>query len=210
VRAVVVVGAGGHAKVCIELLRAAGEEIAWCIGGDDAVGDCLGVPVLGGDQHLSQLRGRGFERAFVAIGDNTARRRLGDELQALGYELVNAVSPSAVVSPSARLGVGVAVMAGVVINADAEIEDLAIVNTAATIDHDCRVGVAAHVAPQCGLAGNVEVGVCTFVGVGSSVIPGVHIGDHVMVGAGAVVISDVDDGATVVGVPARALDRQGR
>jgi UDP-perosamine 4-acetyltransferase len=110
-----------------------------------------------------------------------------------------------VVSPSASIGRGVAIMAGVVVNANAAIDDLAIVNTGATIDHDCSIGVAAHIAPQSGLAGNVVVGACSFLGIGTKVIPGCRIGSNVMIGAGGVVISDVADGVTAVGVPIRVL-----
>jgi UDP-perosamine 4-acetyltransferase len=204
---IVVVGAGGHAKVCIELLRAMGEDVAFCIGGDDAVGDCVGVPVLAGDDHIAELRARGFDRAFIAVGNNRVRRKLGDDVAAAGYRLVNAVSPTAVVSPSARLGTGIAIMAGVVINAESTIGDLAIINTGATVDHDCAIGEAAHIAPQSALAGNVTVGTCSFLGIGTTVIPGCAIGDEVTIGAGGVVIADVPAGVTAVGVPVRVLER---
>jgi UDP-perosamine 4-acetyltransferase len=205
---IVVVGAGGHAKVCIELLRAMGEDVVFCIGGEDAVGDCLGVPILAGDDHIAELRTRGFDRAFIAVGNNRVRRKLGAEVVAAGYRLVNAVSPTAVVSPSARLGAGIAIMAGVVINAESTIGDLAIINTGATVDHDCSIGEAAHVAPQSALAGNVTVGACSFLGIGTIVVPGCDIGDEVMIGAGGVVIADVPAGVTAVGVPVRVLERE--
>jgi UDP-perosamine 4-acetyltransferase len=73
------------------------------------------------------------------------------------------------------------------------------------VDHDCRIGIAAHLAPQCALAGNVSVGAETFLGVGCKAIPGVLIGDNVVLGAGTVVISDIADGTRAVGVPARPI-----
>lgn len=201
------VGAGGHAKVCIELLQAMGETVAYCIAGDDAPATCLGVPVLAGDDQLARLRADGYGRAFIAIGANRVRARLGAAATGLGYELVNAVSPRAVVSPSARLGRGVAIMAGVVINADAAIGDLAIINTGATVDHDSVIGAAAHIAPQSALAGNVSVGDGSFLGVGSKVIPGMTIGAGATVGAGGVVIRDIAAGVTAVGVPAKPITK---
>ena len=204
-RQVVVVGAGGHASVCVELLRSAGDEVHCCIGQPDQTGYCVGAPVLGGDDHLIDLRDAGLRHAFVAIGENALRQRLATKVTAFGFELVNAVSPTAVVSPSARVGVGVAIMAGAVVNARTEIGDLVVINTGATVDHDCRIGPAAHIAPQSGLAGNVNVGERTFVGIGSSVIPEVTIGVDVMVGAGSVVLIDIPDTATAVGVPATVL-----
>lgn len=202
---VVVIGSGGHAKVCIELLRAMGKRVAFCIGGPEATGTCLGVPVLGGDEHLERLRSDGFMTTFVAIGDNALRQRLAASAVAQGFELVNAISPRAVVSPSARLGVGIAIMEGVVVNAETEISDLAIINTGATVDHDCRIGRSVHIAPQCGLAGNVIVGDRTFLGVGCSVVPEQTIGTDAIIGAGSVVITDLPDSVTAVGVPARVI-----
>lgn len=206
-QAVVMVGAGGHAKVCIELLQAMGETVAYCIAGDDAPAACLGVPVLAGDDQLARLRAEGYDRVFIAIGANRIRARLGAAATELGYALVNAISPRATVSPSARLGRGVAVMAGAVINADAVIGDLAIINTGATVDHDSIIGASAHIAPQSALAGNVSVGDGSFLGVGSKVIPGMTIGAGATVGAGSVVIRDIASGVTVVGVPAKPITK---
>ena len=204
---VIVVGAGGHAKVCIELLRAQGDSVAYCVGNPDSPDTCLGVPVLKNDEHLAALRKDGYEKAFIAIGSNSVRNKLAAKATQLGFGLVNAISPAAVVSPSATLGRGIAVMAGAVINAEAKISDLCIVNTGATIDHDCVIGEAVHVAPRCALAGNVHVGNFSFIGVGSKIIPEVHIGESVMVGAGSVVISNIGSATTVVGVPAKALHK---
>ncbi|WP_299454225.1 acetyltransferase [uncultured Pigmentiphaga sp.] len=201
---IIVIGDSGHAKVCIELLRAMGQRIAYCVGVTDAE-TCLGIPVLRGDEHLARLRAQGYDQAFVAVGVNATRRRLAAMVKNLGFRLVNAISPQAVVSPSAHLGEGIAVMAGAVINADTVIGNLVIVNTGACIDHDCHIGDAAHIAPTCGLAGNVAVGAESFLGIGCKVIPGVSIGSEVVLGAGTVVIDNIPDKVRAVGVPARVI-----
>ena len=203
-RGIIMIGAGGHAKVCIELFRAMGESVDYCIG-DHASGDCLGVAVLDGDEHIERLAGEGYRRAFIAIGANALRAKLAGKVLEKGFDLVSAVSPRAVVSPSARVGRGVAIMAGAVINAEADIGDLAIINTGTVIDHECRIGTSAHVAPQCGLAGNVKVGAYSFLGVGCKVIPEVTVGDGCIIGAGTVVICDIPSNTTAVGVPARLI-----
>jgi UDP-perosamine 4-acetyltransferase len=200
---VVVLGAGGHAKVVIEILRAMGERVDLCIGGADSPDTCAGVPVVRGDEHLHTLAARGYTRAFVAIGANAVRRQVGQDARDAGFTLIRAISPQAVISPSARIGEGVAVMAGAVLNAEAVVEDFAILNTGATVDHDCRIGAAAHVGPQCALAGQVQVGEGSFLGIGCKVIPLVTIGRDVVVGAGSVVIADLPDHVTALGVPAR-------
>jgi len=203
-KAIVVIGAGGHAKVCVELLRAMGEQVDYCVGGSESA-ECIGVPVLEGDENIPRLREQGYARAFVALGSNALRARLAAHVLALGYELVNAISPRAVISPSARVGRGVAVMAGAVVNAQSQIADLAIINTGALVDHDCRIGQAAHVAPQSALAGCVSIGNQSFLGIGCRVIPGVTIGSNTTIGAGGVVISDVADDVIAVGVPVRVI-----
>ncbi|MGA7813225.1 acetyltransferase [Caballeronia sp.] len=205
VKGIVVVGAGGHAKVCIESLRAMGELVDFCVGDENSPDSCVGVPVLVGDDNLARLRSEGYEKAFIAIGSNRLRERLAKLATDQGYRLVNAINPHAIISPSVTFGNGVAVMAGAVINAEAAIESLANINTGATIDHDCRIGRAVHIAPQCGLAGNVVVGDQAFLGIGARVIPEIKIGANVTVGAGGVVIQDIDSGKTVVGIPVRPI-----
>jgi UDP-perosamine 4-acetyltransferase len=202
--AVVIIGSGGHAKVVIELVRAEGKyQIKGCTGLGER-GFVLGdVPILGTDSVLPALLANGTKKAFVAIGENSLRLRLLAQVSEMGFDLINAISPNAVVSPSAILGRGIAIMAGAIINASSQIGDGAIINTNAGVDHDCRIGNGAHIGPESVLAGNVEIGCETFLGVGACVIPGIRIGSRTIVGAGSVVVRDLPDGVTAMGVPAR-------
>lgn len=204
---VVIIGSGGHAKVVIELIRAEGKyQIAGCTGlaGSGFVLD--DVPILGTDSVLRAVLARGIKKAFVALGDNHLRAELLVHATEIGFELINAVSPNAVISPSATLGKGIAIMAGVVINASAHICDGVIINTNATVDHDCFVGNGTHICPGSALAGNVKIGNESFLGTGACVIPGVRIGNRSIIGAGSVVIRDIPDGVTAMGTPARILN----
>ncbi|USQ97432.1 acetyltransferase [Caulobacter sp. RL271] len=199
---VVIIGGGGHAKVVIESLRASGHAVAAIVDADPTPRVVLGVPVLGDDLKLPELRGQGLSALFVAVGDNRLREMLGRKARGLGFSLVNAIHPSATISPTARIGEGVAVMAGAAINAESEIGDLAIVNTGAVVDHDCRLGAACHLGPASALAGGVTIGDRAFLGVGARVIPGVSIGADTIVGAGGVVVRDLPEAVLAVGVPA--------
>lgn len=201
---VVVLGAGGHARVCLDLLlQDPSLDVVGCLG--DAGSGALQRPVLGDDEALPRLRSEGVSHVFVAIGENALRARLSARVTDLGFTHVCAVSPDAIVAPTARLGTGVAVMAGAVVNPYAVVGDGAVLNTGATVDHDCRVGAFSHLAPGVHLAGDCTVGEGALVGVGAVARPGTTIGAWSVVGAGAVLVADVAERTTVVGNPARVL-----
>lgn len=197
---VVVIGAGGHAKVLISTLTACGVSVAAVVDDDDTKWgmDAQGTRV---GRIERELGGRGI----VGIGDNAQRREMA---RTLSLEWQTVVHPSAYVHPSAKLGRGTVVFAGAVVQPDAVIGDHVIVNTGATVDHDCVVDDYAHLAPGVHLAGSVRVGEGAFLGIGSVVSPEVKIGRWATLGAGAVAIRDVADGVVAVGVPARALEVQ--
>jgi UDP-perosamine 4-acetyltransferase len=200
---VIVLGAGGHAKVVIELLRASGHEVAGLVG-PDAPTELLGAPRLGDDDDLPALfAAKAAEGAFIAVGENRLRCKLAAMTKKIGFTPVNAISPNAIISPSAKIGAGVALMAGAVVNADAVIGDCAIVNTNAGIDHDCVLDEGAHVAAGATLAGTVRLGKRVLIGAGAVVAPGVTIADDAIIGAGACVVRDIREAGTYVGVPAR-------
>ena len=206
---VLLLGAGGHGKVVLDIVRAAGEHnpVGFLDADPSLAGSTIGgVPVLGPVNFLTKLKQQQkLKAAIVSIGDNRARRSYAALLREHGYELINAIHPAATISPTAQLGKNVVVAAGAVVCADARIGDSTIVNTSAVVDHECRVGEAAHVCPGVLLAGRVHVGSGAFVGLGAKVIQCLTIGEHAVVGAGAVVIEDVPAHATVVGVPAQVI-----
>ncbi|MBR0666562.1 acetyltransferase [Roseomonas hellenica] len=202
----VIVGAGGHAKVVLEVFRALGShDVVGFIAPDMLGAQVLGLPVLGDDTLLPRLRKEGVQAALVALGNNRLRQRIGRQLQEMGYLLPAAVHPSALVSPSARIGQGVVVMARAVVGTETVLQELSILNTGAVVDHDNSIGAAAHIAPGCALAGNVVVGDRTLIGVGTAVRPGIQIGGDVIVGAGSAVVSNLEADCRVGGTPAKPL-----
>jgi len=205
-RPIVVLGGGGHARVVIEALRAAGQFTPVGVLDPAASGDIDGVPVRGGDEVLPQLLAEGVDAAAVgvgSVGDSAVRRRLHDRAVCLGLELPPIVHPRAWVAATAQLEAGCMVAAGAVIGPGARLGEGALVNSNSVIDHDCVVGAFAHIAPGAVLSGGVVVGAGAHVGTGAAVVQGISIGNDAVVGAGAAVIADVPAGAVAVGVPAR-------
>ncbi|HEX8091381.1 MAG TPA: acetyltransferase [Blastocatellia bacterium] len=202
-KSVLVIGAGGHAKVVISNLRAAGYSVTDVY--DDDRGrwgtSVLGVPVRGA---IAELAHAGRRVAVIAIGDNRVRERLAREID---MEWVTVAHPLSYIHSSVRLGEGSVVSAGAIIQPDAFIGAHAIINTGATVDHDCVVGDFAHLAPGVRLAGGVRIAAGAFLGTGAIVIPCRSVGEWAVIGAGGVVVRDIPAGATAVGIPAKPLNQ---
>lgn len=201
---VILVGGGGHAGVVLDACRAAGVAVLGVVDDDP---NCRlaraadGVAWLGRPSGFVPPGGTGL---ILTMGDLAVRRRV---LVTIDSERVAPalVHPSAVIGSGVVLGDGVVVLAGAVINRDARIGAHGIVNTRAVVEHDCVVGENCHLAPGSVLGGGVRIGDDTLVGLQAGVRPGVRIGRGCTVGVGAAVAGDIDDGLTVVGVPARAI-----
>jgi UDP-perosamine 4-acetyltransferase len=206
---VIVIGAGGHAKVVVEALRAMGYAVTGLVAPAPKGTTLLGVPVLGDDGVLPRLRAEGIADAALGVGDNRARGALAERLLALGFNLPPVLHPAAWISPSSGLSPGVVVLQGAGVSAETRFGRAALINSGAIVEHDSEIEEAAHVAPGCALGGHVRVGARTLVGIGSAVRPGVVIGADVVVGAGSVVVGDVPAGATVMGCPARVRSADG-
>jgi sugar O-acyltransferase (sialic acid O-acetyltransferase NeuD family) len=205
----VILGAGGHARVVLDAARTmTGVEIVGLVGTDRDRGPIDGAPIVGTDADLLALRAKGATHAVVAVGSiepGPLRAALFERIRAAGLEAAVVVHRDATVSPTASVGEGSVVFAGAVVNAGARVGRNAIVNTAAVVEHDCVVGDHAHVSPGAVLGGATRVGAGAHVGIGATVIQGLVIGSGAFVAAGAVVIADVADGTRVAGVPARPM-----
>lgn len=194
-----VFGAGGHAKVVIDGLLTAEQQVQGVYDENSTIKEVLGQPVLG---NLAHLKSVSASPVIIAIGDNNIRRKIA---AVLSREFGLAFHPKSAIAHSVKIGSGTTVMANATINAASVIGEHVIVNTNASIDHDCHLGNFVHISPQAGLGGGVTVGEGAHVGIGASIIPGVKIGKWATIGAGSVVIRDVPDFAVVVGNPAKII-----
>ena len=196
-------GASGHGKVIKEILNANGVKVEAFIDDNLKVNECAGCAVL--------HNYTGSSPVIVSIGVNRIRKIVVEKLIANSkafnedIEFATAIHPSAVVSPSAKIGEGTVVMAGAVINADAVIGKHCIINTGATVDHDCMIGDYCHIAPGVNISGATHIDEGTWVGVGSCVIQCLHIGSNCMIGAGSVVVKDIPDNVIAYGNPCKVV-----
>jgi sugar O-acyltransferase (sialic acid O-acetyltransferase NeuD family) len=189
------IGAGGHAKVIIEIIEEMGAMIEMINDGAAGITTLHGYPVKAELPALSMP-------VIIAVGSNRIRKRIASEIP---NSFGTAIHPKANLSGRCKIEEGTVVMAGATVNSDTRIGKHCIINTNASIDHDCVIADFVHISPGVSLAGNVAVGEGTQVGIGSSVIPGIKIGKWATIGAGAAVIADVPDHAVVVGVPGKII-----
>ena len=206
-------GAGGHAKVVIEIIRLMDTvDIVALLDKDSKLHGkkLLGIPVLGDDSALNDMREKGITHFFIglgSVGDSSTRKRLFEQARAIGLQPVDAIHPGSEMSASARVGEGATIMANAVINASAIIGVNNIINTGAIVEHDCILGDHVHLATGASVASTVTIGSGAHIGAGATVRQLINIGEDSIVGAGATVVKDVPDGVTVVGNPAAPIKR---
>lgn len=190
----VLYGAGGHAKVIAEIAEYNGFTELFFYEDLPTKHTIWNYPVI------SQIVEG--DKCVLAIGNNSVRKKLADSLS---NEFITLVHPKSQISSRAMIGEGSVIMGGTTVNVDVKIGKHCIVNTNASIDHDCVIEDFVHLSPNVALAGTVLIGEGTHIGIGSCVIQGIKIGRWCTVGAGAVIIKDIPDGCTVVGNPGKII-----
>ena len=205
---VILLGAGGHAKVLVHILLGAHQPILGCTDPKETQSPILDLKRLGDDEAVFQYAPDEVQlvNGVGSASSTVLREKLYSRFKAKGYSFLSVIDPSATIAFGVQLSEGVQIMAGAILHPGSSVGADAIVNTGAIIDHDCVVGPHVHIAPGAVLSGCVRVDSGAHVGTGACVIQGVSIGARSIIGAGAVVIDDVPPGVTSVGVPARALD----
>lgn len=193
---VLVLGAGGHAAVLVDMLRQLNHTIIGLVAKDKPADKPVfaGIPYYAADDDVLA-----FDIGDVLLangigllpGSNT-RAKVQQQFKQAGYQFITVVSSRAIVSDYSSLAEGVQIMPGAIINANSVIGTGTIINTGAIIEHDCSIGCYNHIAPGVTLSGDVSTGDYVHIGTGASVIHGINIGDNVMVGAGATVTKNLD------------------
>lgn len=198
---VIIIGAGGHARVIADIVLCQGHRVLGFLDDSPTATGAYGIPVLGKVEdyiHYPQAR------FLIGIGNAAVRQKLASTLEGVTWH--TAIHPTAVIS---RLGVsigeGTVVMANAVISPGTRIGSHCIINSAAVVEHDNDIGSFVHISVGTRTAGAVTVGDRTWVGIGAAISNGLTVCGDCMIGAGAVVVKDIDVPGTYVGVPARRM-----
>ncbi len=198
----VIIGASGHGKViadiAIKLNRY--EEILF-LDDNTTIKECGGFPVIGTSRDF--LTYRDDSEFIIGIGNAQIRNRITDMLEHESATIATLVHPNSSIGQNVTIGQGTVIMAGAVINSDSRIGKSCIINTCASVDHDCILEDYVHVAVGAHACGTVQIGHHTWIGAGATVINNLSVCPECMIGAGAVVTRDIIENGTYVGVPAR-------
>jgi sugar O-acyltransferase (sialic acid O-acetyltransferase NeuD family) len=192
----------------VELCELCGLEIAG-IFDNSKQGDCCGYPILGDDSSAAGASA-GLKRIPVLLTPDqpALRKRLAECYAQLGFGFRSVISPEARVSKSAVLGRAVFIQSGCNVSAAAQLGDFVRLNSLANVMHDSVVGAFSTVAPNAVVLGKVTIGEECYIGANCTILPRLQVQSGAVVGAGAVVTNSVARGTTVVGVPARRLERR--
>jgi len=198
---VLLAGAGGHARVCIDVIEQEGRfAVAGLVGLPQEVGTrVLGYVVLGADSDLPALLGE-YDHALVTVGQISTpklRMHLFGQLERRGSAMPVIVSPWAYVSPHATVGAGSFVMHGAVVNAGAVVGRNCIVNSQSLVEHDVVIGDHCHIATSAVVNGGVRIGAGSFIGSGSTLRQSIDIGERCVIGMGQSVFADCGDGTRI-------------
>jgi UDP-perosamine 4-acetyltransferase len=209
----ILLGAGGHAKVLLSLAQANGLIVLGVCDPDlpqQGTKQWRGIPVLGDEAVLDDINPDkvGLINGVGQLVGSSSRKRLFEKYRAKGFHFPVLIHPAAWVDSSAQLGEGVQIMAGAIVQPDCRIGENTIINTCASVDHDSVVEAHVHIAPRATLCGTVYVHAQTYIGSGSTIIQNITVGEQAVVGAGATLVRDLADRQTLIGSPARNITKQ--
>lgn len=207
---IVIIGAGGHAKVIADIILKREElldEKINIIGFlDDGYKkleykDIFDIPILGDTTLIKDLE---KEYSYIiGIGNNEIREKISSKFMNLRYH--TAIHPSAIIGKDVSIGEGTVVMANVVINSGTTIGKHCILNTGSILEHDNIIENCCHISPNSTLCGTVRVEKNTWIGAGSVIIQNKKIGENSVIGAGSVIIKDIPSNCVAVGNPVKII-----
>lgn len=204
---VVIIGAGGHAKVIADIIQKSGDIVYGFLDDNLKKGTIIGnnenLKVIGDFNARFTLPIIHSDLEFIiAIGDNSRRKEVS-KTNVSSMKYYTAIHPSANIGIDVSIGEGTVVMANACINASTQIGKHCIINTGSVIEHDNHLKDFVHISPNTTLCGTVQVGESTHIGAGTTVKNNVDITSNCIIGAGAVVVKNIEEEGIYIGVPAK-------
>lgn len=204
---IIIIGAGGHASVIIDIIESmknAGHEVRIIGLLDDRkdITEFMGYKILDKINNAPLYNYKDTE-FVIAIGNNRIRKEIAKKFNELKY--FTAIHPTALIGSNVNLKSGTVVMPRAIINANTYIGSHVIINSGAIVEHDNVIDDFAHISPGTTLCGGVTVGESTHIGANSTVIPCKKIGSNSVIGAGSVVVNDIISNVVAVGIPAKII-----
>lgn len=212
---IIIIGASGHGKVITEIIEKNGQyEIFGFIDSFKKIGtNILGYKIIGDENHIPYLMEKeGIAKGIIAIGDNLKRKKMFKKIKSIrhNFDFISAIHPSASISNYSTIGKGVAVMAGTVINAEAQVGDFSIINTKASLGHDSILEKYSSLSSGVTVGGNVTIGKFTAISIGATIVNNITIGKHTIIGAGAVVTRKIGNFQVAYGIPAKFVQKRNK
>jgi sugar O-acyltransferase (sialic acid O-acetyltransferase NeuD family) len=203
---VILIGSGGHAKVVIDIIELENKYKIYGILTNDNVKNFCGYKVLGNDEKLLELIKKGIKNVAIGIGgfrDNILREKIYNKVFSLNFNIINAIHPSAIIARTAKLGNGVVIFAGVIINPDVKIFNNIIIATGSVIDHETTIENHCLISAGVTVGANVLIKEGSLCALGAKIISQKIIGKRVLIAAGSVVTKNISDNEVVFGIPAK-------
>lgn len=208
-KSLLIFGAGGHGSEVLWLVNNINQVepryhvLGFCDDCDALTGGTFcGFPVLGKPEVLdAQLTEKPY--FFAAVGHNRTRMRVVERMEALGWQPITLMDPSAVVAQSAHIGEGTYVGVASNISPNAQIGRHAIVHNQSSVGHDTRMQDFSQVAPGGRLLGQAQLSQAAYVGSNAVVYPGKTLGASAVLAACSFALRDVPAHSTAMGVPAK-------
>lgn len=203
---VIVIGNGGHAAVLVETLLQQGKKILGFTAPTKEMNK-FQLDYLGNDSIIASFSPKDVELVLGigTVNRTSIRKTLFEKFKKMGYTFVKVIHETAYIAPSVKIGEGVQIMAGVILQSHVEIADNTIINTGTIIDHDTIVFAHVHIATGTNISGGVKIGEQTHIGTGTTIIQSIEIGRNCLVGAGSVVVKNISHDKKVYGVPAKEV-----
>lgn len=201
-------GASGQAIVLEEILSNSGYKIIALFDKNSLVKAPFASPIFHKEDDLFEYFQNFSDIHYVvAIGGAKGNDRLAihNYLRVKNLIPISVIHRKAILAENISIGEGCQILIGAVIATRVKLGISVIVNSSASIDHECFIDDGSHIAPGVKIAGNVNIGKNCFIGTGSIIGPRVTVGSNTTIGAGSVVLRDIPEGVIAYGAPVKII-----